>query len=158
MVVAGTDWAGSCRKAGKHFSPAAAPPCQAQKKNGAGGIPRRSTIVKEWKSQLTFADQRRRRVDRRVGQIPAYAELQVMRGDILEGHRVVDGVDAIEGAEIAGQAVAHVEIAIGEFDGEVRRDLVGKTGMRGPGEIPLRRIVAEGETRQRGAAIVGNAL
>ena len=27
MVVAGTDWAGSCRKAGKHFSPAAAPLC-----------------------------------------------------------------------------------------------------------------------------------
>src|SRR4051794_31765683 len=102
MVVAGTDWAGSCRKAGKHFSPAAAPPCQAQKQNGAGNLPRRSATVNEWKSRLTFADQRRR-VDRRAAQIPAHAELQIMRGDVLEGRRVVDGVDAIEGAEVAGQ-------------------------------------------------------
>src|SRR5215216_1811422 len=150
MVVAGTDWAGSCRKAGKHFSPAAAPALPSAKANGAGNIPRRSTIVKEWKSQLTFAHQRRRRINLRAGQIPAHAELQVMRGEVLESHRVESvGAAAVEGPEIAGQAVAHVEIAIGEFDGEARRDLVGKTGMRRPGEIPLRRVVAEGETRQR---------
>ena len=44
--------------------------------------------------------------------------------------------------EIAGQAVAHIEIAICEFDGEIRRDLVRKTCVKRPGEIPSRQVSA----------------
>src|SRR5437870_10054668 len=121
-----------------------------QKQKRRGKLPRRSATVNEWTSRLTFADQRRRCVNLRAGQIPAHAELQVMRSDVLEGRRVVEVVGTVERAEVARQAIAHIEIAIGEFDREARRDLVGETGMRGPGEIPLRHVVAEGETRQRG--------
>ena len=81
-----------------------------------------------------------------------------MRGNVLERRRIVDVVGAVEGLEIAGQAVAQVEIAIGKFDGEVRRDLVGNTRMQRPGEIPFRDAVAEGETRQCAGTRVGNAL
>src|SRR5258705_11185826 len=74
-----------------------------------------------------------------------------MRGKALERRRIDDGVGAVERPEIAGQAVAYIEIAIGEFDGEIRRDLVGKTRMKRPGEIPFRQIVAEGQPRHAGA-------
>src|SRR5438445_7260296 len=89
-----------------------------QKAKRRGKLPRRSATVNEWKPRLTFADQRRRRVNLRAGQIPAHAELQVMRSDVLEGRRVVDVVGAVERAEVARQAIAHIEIAIGEFDRE----------------------------------------
>src|SRR5260370_13892222 len=75
-----------------------------------------------------------------------------MRGKALERRRIDDVVGAVEGLEIAGQAVAHVEITICEFDGEVRRDVVGNTGVQRPGEIPLRYVVAEGQARQRAGA------
>jgi hypothetical protein len=41
MVVAGTDWAGSCRKTGKHFAGRGIRIGMRQKQNGAGSIPRR---------------------------------------------------------------------------------------------------------------------
>src|SRR5581483_170137 len=106
--------------------------------------------------RLTLADQRRL-IDRWVVQIPAHADLQVVRGDALEGGRVDDGVDAVEGAQIAGQAVAHVEIAVSQFDGEVRRDLVSDTGVQRPGEVPLGDVIAEGNAG-RGRVDVGEVV
>src|SRR6058998_2103642 len=97
-----------------------------QKANGAGSAPRRSATVNEWKSRLTFADQRRRRVDLRAGQIPAHAELQVMRGDVLEGHdMILTRADAILGYEFARDAVTKIDVAIAELERYVGRDLVG---------------------------------
>src|SRR5712672_3256857 len=75
-----------------------------------------------------------------------------MRGKALERRRIDDGVGAVRGPEIAGQAVAHIEIAIGEFDGKIRRDPVSKTGMKRPGEIPFRYIVAECQPRRSAGA------
>src|SRR6267378_5612673 len=75
-----------------------------------------------------------------------------MRGKALERRRIDDAVGAVRGPEIAGQAVAHIEIAIGEFDGKIRRDPVSKTGMKRPGEIPFRYIVAECQPRRSAGA------
>src|SRR6266704_4312678 len=75
-----------------------------------------------------------------------------MRGKALERRRIDDVVGAVESPEIAGQAVAHIEIAICEFDGEIRRDPVSETCMKRPGEIPFRQIVAECQPRQYAGA------
>src|SRR5256885_10653735 len=90
-------------------------------------------IVKKSEGRLTLADQWRL-IDRRAREIPAHAELEGMRGDALEGRRVDDAVGAVESPEGAGQTVAHFQIAISEFDGEVRRDLVGDARVQRPGE------------------------
>src|SRR5437660_1129628 len=75
-----------------------------------------------------------------------------MRGKAFERRRIDDGVGAVRGPEIAGQAVAHIEIAICEFDGEIRRDPVSKACMKRPGEIPSRHIVAECQPRRYAGA------
>src|SRR5258708_11552554 len=75
-----------------------------------------------------------------------------MRAKALERRRINDGVGAVRGPEIAGQAVAHIEIEIGEFDGKIRRDPVSKPGMKRPGEIPFRHIVAECQPRKSAGA------
>src|SRR4051812_5101355 len=76
-----------------------------------------------------LADQRRRRRRRHVAAGPAYAELDVVRGQVVELERTAAaGENAIEGIALAGERVAEIEIAIGQFDGEVLVDLVGKTG------------------------------
>ena len=75
-----------------------------------------------------------------------------MRGKALERRRIDDGVGAVQGPEIASQAVAHIEITIREFDGKIRRDLVSKTCMKRPGEIPFRDVVAECQPRQYAGA------
>src|SRR6266403_2691987 len=93
-----------------------------------------------------------RHLGRRAVELPAHAHFEIVRGEALERRRIDDGVSTVRGPEIAGQAVAHVEIAIGEFDGKIRRDPVGKTGMKRPGEIPFRHIVAECQPRRYAGA------
>src|SRR5689334_3156127 len=58
------------------------------------------------------AHQHRRRGDRgsRLAAGPAHAELQVVRVDALEVHRVVDGIDAGVGAQVTGQDVTEVHV------------------------------------------------
>src|SRR2546430_11551935 len=75
-----------------------------------------------------------------------------MRGKAFERRRIDDGVGAVRGPEIAGQAVAHIEITICEFDGEIRRDPVSRACMKRPGEMPFRHIVAECQPRQYAGA------
>ena len=80
----------------------------------------------------------RRHVSRRAVELPAHAELHVMRGDVLDRERTaVHDRDAIEGIRRAGFEIAQVHVPIGEFDGDVPRDLIAKASMQGPGEIPL---------------------
>ena len=76
---------------------------------------------------------------------PAHAELDVVRGDLLEVHRVVDGVQAAVGLDVAAERVAQIDVAIGELDRRVGRDLVADARMDGPGEIPLRVGVREAQ-------------
>src|SRR5882757_2070122 len=91
-----------------------------------------------------LADQRRRGRRRHVAAGPAYAELDVLRGQVVELERTAAATEsAIEGVAPAGDAVAEIEIAIGQFDREVLVDLVGKTGVSGPGEAGLGRRVGE---------------
>jgi len=74
---------------------------------------------------------------------------QVQRTPSLMSRRQVvelEGAGAartIERRAGAGNGGAEVEIAIGQFDGEVLVDLVGETAIGRPGEIPL--IGASGE-------------
>src|SRR5258708_17422456 len=98
------------------------------------------------------APAQRRHVSGRAVELPAHAHFEIMRGKALECRRVDDAVGAVEAPEIAGQAVAHVEIAIGEFDGEIRRDPVSETCMKRPGKIPFRQIVTEGHYRRQAGA------
>jgi hypothetical protein len=81
---------------------------------------------------------------------PADAELEVVRRDVLEVHRVVDGIGAVEGHDVAGDAVAEMDVAIRELEGQVRRRLVGQTRMQRPGEVPL------AGARRVGDAVVGD--
>src|SRR3984885_10763981 len=81
---------------------------------------------------------------RHVAAGPAYAELDVLRGHIVELERPAAAAEnAIEGIALAGDGAAEIEIAIGQFDREVLVDLVGKTGMGRPGEARLVRRVGE---------------
>src|SRR3954471_1880956 len=74
-----------------------------------------------------LADQRRGGRRRHVAAGPAYAELDVLRGQVVELERTAAaGENAIEGIALAGDGVAEIEIAIGQFDGEVLVDLVGQ--------------------------------
>src|SRR6266566_5939204 len=98
------------------------------------------------------APAQRRHLGRRAVELPAHAHFEIMRGKALERRRIDDVVGAVESPEIAGQAVAHIEIAICEFDGEIRRDPVSETCMKRPGEIPFRQIVAECQPRHYAGA------
>ena len=60
-----------------------------------------------------------------------------MRGDAVELHRIIKGVRAVVLDEIAARTFAEIDIAIGEFHGEARRDPIGQAGVSGPREIPL---------------------
>src|SRR3954447_11388014 len=102
-------------------------------------------------AELAFADQRRRgRRHVAAGQVPADAELQILRDHIaeLEGRGTSRG--AVEEVALAVTGGTHVEIAVGQFNREVVADLVGDTGMHRPGEVGLGRAVSEVGT---GAAI-----
>src|SRR5262249_39750186 len=74
-----------------------------------------------------LGDQRRRRVDRFAVEIPANAESQILRSDVFERRRVVDVVGAVEGLQVAGYPIAHVDIAVSQFDCQTWRDPVSKT-------------------------------
>src|SRR6478609_9218623 len=92
--------------------------------------------LKRWGFRSALGDERRH-VDRRAVEIPAHAELEVVRGDVPELDRRRAGSAVVVRAEVAGIGVAEIHVAVGEFDGEAGADLVGETGMGGPGEIPL---------------------
>ena len=70
---------------------------------------------------------------------PAQPELEIVRGDVLERHRVGDGVGAVEIHDVAADRISETEIAVGELDREIFRDVVFEAGMDGPCEILLRR-------------------
>src|SRR5665213_2981419 len=79
-------------------------------------------------ARSALGDQRRRRVDWRAHQIPAHAELDVLRGDVLHHEAAaVDDGDAVEGIGRTGDAIAEVDVTIGQFDREPWRHLVGQT-------------------------------
>src|SRR3954449_11027876 len=91
-----------------------------------------------------LANQRRGGRRRHVAAGPAYAELDVLRGQVVELERTAAaGENAVEGIALAGDGGAEIEIAIGQFDGEVLVDLVGKAGVSRPGEAGLVRRVGE---------------
>src|SRR5947199_6834439 len=99
-------------------------------------------LVKRGRSAL--ANQRRWSRRGYVAAGPAYAELDILRGQVVELERPAAACqNAIEGVALAGDGGAEIEIAIGQFDREVLVDLVGETGMRGPGETGLVRRVGE---------------
>src|SRR3954447_8954802 len=103
--------------------------------------------IKRWGERSALGDERRH-IDRRAVELPAHAELQVVRGDVLELH----GAAASEAGEVgqgAGDALAEVDVAIREFKREARVDLIGKTGVRRPGEIPFRGVRRERNTAVR---------
>src|SRR3954466_14250653 len=72
-------------------------------------------------------------VHRRLTEIPAHAQHEVVRRDVLERRWIDDVVGPVEGPEVAGQAVTHVEITVRKLDGEVRADVVSNTRMQRPG-------------------------
>src|SRR6185312_5611170 len=76
------------------------------------------TILKREGARSALGHERRRHIGRRAVEIPAHAELHVMRSDVLERHRVDDVVGAVERLQIAGDAVAHVDEAIRQLDRE----------------------------------------
>src|SRR3954453_15806686 len=64
-----------------------------------------------------LGDERRRHVSRRAAEVPTYAELHVMRSDVLDLDRRRARDAIVIGAEVAGIRVAEIHVAIGEFDG-----------------------------------------
>jgi len=80
------------------------------------------TILKRSELRSALANQRGRR---HVAAGPAQANPQVLRGEVAELERRLTGVAAIERAARAVNRRSHIQIAIGEFDGEVVRHLVG---------------------------------
>src|SRR5271166_5441059 len=106
------------------------------------------TIPNRARAKSALANERRRRRRRRV-EIPAHAERQIVRGDVIE----LEDVARIEAGEIgdhAGSAGAQIHVAISQFERDARADLVSETSMRGPGEVPLRRAPGACKTRDRG--------
>ena len=78
-------------------------------------------------------------------------------GSGKQARAVIDGLKA-DVVTLALAGGAHVEIAIREFDREVRRDLVGDTGVGRPGEVGLGRAFGEvGADHAVGDAIVAEA-
>src|ERR1700755_2099177 len=64
-----------------------------------------------------FADQRRQhhrpRLRHRRLEHPAQAELQVVRRDVAEFHRIEAGIYSVIRLDVAGDGVAEIEIAVG---------------------------------------------
>src|SRR5262249_34570021 len=84
--------------------------------------------------RLTLADDRRL-IDLRAVQIPAHAELEVVRGDVLQHDGGRSG-RAIEESVRAGASGAEIDIAVGEFKRNRGSDPVGQTRVRRPSQIP----------------------
>src|SRR5262245_22484902 len=76
--------------------------------------------------------------------------------EILEYERSpVDDGGAVERVGGTGRRVAEMDVTVGQFDGEARGNLVGKSGVSRPGEIPFRRRVAEGRAQDCSADLRG---
>src|SRR3954468_5063410 len=90
-------------------------------------------------ADLALADQRRWGGFRL--QQPAHADLDVVGRHVGKG---VEGARSTAGYATPGRAaqhfrgpgVTHIEVSVGELELEVRRDGVGDTRVRGPGEAP----------------------
>src|SRR3984957_16326489 len=95
-------------------------------------------------ARSALANQQRRWLNVAAG--PAHAEPEILRGYVAELERRRPGIAAIERRAETVIGGAHVEIAVGEFDGEVAVHVIGKTGMHRPGEV--RRRSAAGEIRR----------
>src|SRR5581483_6359418 len=85
-----------------------------------------------------------------------------MRGSVVEVKDVA-ACRLIEGLIDPGRAVAQADETVAQFDGHVRIDSIGQTGMHRPREIPLRtgrsrdqaRADAGAWRKQRGNALIG---
>ena len=65
------------------------------------------------------------------------AQLDVVGVDVARRWcGLLRAVGAAAGDHVAGHAIAEVEVAVGQLDGEGRRDVVGHAGMQRPGEVP----------------------
>ncbi len=84
-----------------------------------------------------FEPRPRSRTLERLPEGVAEAEPHVVRGDVLELHRIEHVVGAVGGDQIAGAAVAEIEIAVGKLERQRVRDLKAKAGIEGPGEVPF---------------------
>src|SRR5674476_649130 len=63
---------------------------------------------------------------------------------MVEFHRVVDVVGAVERDKVAAARLAEIDVAVGELERDVLRQLVGKTGVQRPGKTPRTGGAAKG--------------
>src|ERR1700761_5046780 len=119
--------------------------CPTQTKT-ARETPAPLTSLKSGDVRSALADQRhhRGRGRRWLVEVPAYAELDVVGGDVLQRKAAaVHDRDAVEGVGRAGNRATEIHVAVGQFDREVVGDVVGKTGVDRPGQIPFAGIAGE---------------
>src|SRR5579883_2990268 len=121
MVVAGR----FCRMIFAFSPQSFSPPKKTARDN-----PAPSTTPERRRAKSAFANERRRRRGQRTVEIPAHAELEVVRGDVVHGPRILRDRGAGEVAVGAGGRIAQVHVAVSELDGDARRDMVGKAGVQ----------------------------
>src|SRR6478752_1795384 len=71
---------------------------------------------------------------------------------MMEFHRIVEIVGAVESDDITALRIAEVDISVGELDRGVAPKLIGQTGMQRPREIRLARRAGVGVAAAAGRA------
>src|SRR6516162_3481843 len=98
-----------------------------------------------------LADERRElpRPRRRLKH-PAHSQRQVLRAEMIEAHgAVLESRDRID--QVTALAAAKIKVAVGEFQGQARRDLIGEARIERPGEVPGTDAAGKGARGRRGS-------